>query len=141
MLFREDAQDDPQGEGLKAVTRAMELIDNGTEVEQDIVRALFVLYNRDAIPDSQERDTAYLNELGRLHEKYPADPDIASMYAAAYMSMGRWNYWLADGTPRPGTEAAEAALISARRRWRRCSSRRRRSSKPTPSMPASSFSA
>ncbi len=105
--------DDPQGEGLKAINRALELIDNGTEVEQDLVRAIHVLYDRDAIPDDQERDIAYLNALGALHEKYPDDPDIASMFAAAYMSMGRWNYWLADGTPRPGTAIAAAALEHA----------------------------
>ncbi|MCB1640078.1 MAG: hypothetical protein KDI15_14660, partial [Thiothrix sp.] len=82
--------DDPNGEGLKAITRALELIDNGNAVEQDLVRALYVLYNRDAIPDDQERDTAYLNALGALMRKYPDDPDIASMYAAAFMSMGSW---------------------------------------------------
>ncbi len=105
--------DDPRGEGLKAINRAMELIENGTAVEQDLVKALFVLYDRDAIPDDQARDTSYLNALGTLHRRYPGDPDIATMYAAAFMSMGRWNYWLADGSPRPGTEAAEQALISA----------------------------
>jgi len=105
--------DDPQGEGLKAINRALELIDNGSAVEQDLARALYVLYNKDAIADDTERDTAYLNALGRLHTKYPDDPDIASMFGAAYMSMARWNYWSADGSPRPGTAIAVAALESA----------------------------
>jgi len=107
--------DDPQGEGLKAITRALEVIDNGSAVEQDLVRTLWVLYDQESNPDSTARDTAYLNALGELHNKYPDDPDIATMYAAAYMSMGRWNYWLADGSPLPGTAAAEAALVQAMR--------------------------
>lgn len=105
--------DDPKGEGLKAITRAMELINNGTQIEQELTRALYVLYNKDAIADDGERDAAYLETLGELHDKYPDDPDIASMFAAAYMSMGRWNYWLPDGSPRPGTAVATAALESA----------------------------
>jgi len=105
--------DDPQGEGLKAINRALELIANGSEVEQDLARAVYVLYNRDAIADDDERDAAYLTALGQLHAKYPNDPDIGSMFGAAYMSMARWNYWLADGSPRPGTAVAMAALESA----------------------------
>lgn len=107
--------DDPQGEGLKAIEQAMELIDNASEREQDMIRALYVLYNKDAIPDDSERDFAYLDAMAELHERYPDDPDIASLYAAAYMSMGRWDYWNEDGSARPGTARAQSALEQAMR--------------------------
>ncbi|MFM1896866.1 MAG: hypothetical protein RLZZ385_1940 [Pseudomonadota bacterium] len=105
--------DDPQGAGLAAITKAMELIDNGTPVEQDLVRALMVLYDKNAIPDSAARDRAYLEAMRALYAKYPNDADIASMFAEAYMQMGRWDYWEADGAPRPGTADAQAALEHA----------------------------
>lgn len=107
--------DDPQGEGLKAIEKALSLIDNATRREREMIRALHVLYDEDAIPDSGERDEAYLQALSGLHDSYPRDPDIATMYAAAYMSMGRWNYWNEDGSPRPGTEDAAEALEAAMR--------------------------
>ena len=40
--------DDPQGTGLAAIREALHRIDNATPREQDMIRALFVLYNKDA---------------------------------------------------------------------------------------------
>lgn len=105
--------DDPQGAGLEAINKAMSLLANGNPREQDMVRALYVLYNKTAIPDSGQRDAAYLETLRALYTKYPDDPDIATMFAAAYMCMGRWDYWNADGSAKPGTADAMYALEHA----------------------------
>lgn len=95
--------DDPQGEGLKAIRRALELIDNATPQERELIEALYVRYNKDAIPDSNTRDRAYMAAMRALNEKYPDDPDIGSMFADSYMSIGRWDYWDKEGNPKPGT--------------------------------------
>ena len=105
--------DDPQGTGLAAIQKAMSLIANGDQREQAMVRALNVLYDKSAIPDNAQRDAAYLEAMRSLYARYPGDPDIATMFAAAYMCMGRWDYWLADGSPKPGTADAMAALEHA----------------------------
>ncbi|PCH60465.1 MAG: hypothetical protein COC19_05935 [SAR86 cluster bacterium] len=105
--------DDPQGEGLKAIRKALDNIGNGTAKEQDMVNTLYVLYNQTANADKQERDKAYLEALRELHNKYPKDADIGSMFAAAHMSMGRWDYWNADGSAKPGTQDAVTALEAA----------------------------
>ena len=60
--------DDPQGAGLAAIRRAMELADNGTELERDLINATFVLYNKDALPDDRERDFAFLAAMRELHD-------------------------------------------------------------------------
>lgn len=95
--------DDPQGEGLKAIRKALELIDNATPQERELIEALYVRYNKDAIPDGDARDQAYMAAMRRLNEKYPDDPDIGSMFADSYMSIGRWDYWDKEGKPKPGT--------------------------------------
>jgi len=105
--------DDPQGAGLDAIRRALELANNGTMRERDMINALFVLYNKDAIPDDRERDFAYLDAMGALHEEYPDDPDIATIFAEAYMNTTRWDYWNLDGSAKPGTAVAKAALEAA----------------------------
>ena len=105
--------DDPQGAGLEAIRRALELSNNGTAKEREMINALFVLYNKDAIPDDRERDAAYVNAMADLHAKYPDDPDIATVYAEAYMNTTRWDYWNADGSAKPGTANAQAALETA----------------------------
>lgn len=105
--------DDPQGAGLAAIRRALELSNNGTAKEQGMINALFVLYNKDAIPDDRERDAAYLNAMRDLHQQYPDDPDIATVFAEAYMNTTRWDYWNLDGSAKPGTAEAQAALETA----------------------------
>ena len=105
--------DDPQGTGLVAIRDALDLANNGTLKERDMINALFVLYNKDAIPDNQERDMAYLNAMRDLHNKYPDDANIATVFAESYMNTSRWDYWNADGSPRGGTAEAKAALETA----------------------------
>ncbi len=45
-----------------------------------------------------------------IHEPYTRDPDTGFLYADAIMTVSRWNYWDAEGNPRPGTIDAAAAL-------------------------------
>lgn len=105
--------DDPQGTGLAAIRTALDLANNGSQKERDMINALFVLYNKDAIPDSRERDLAYLDAMRNLHNTYPDDADIATVFAESYMNTTRWDYWDIDGSPRGGTAEAKAALETA----------------------------
>ena len=45
-----------------------------------------------------------------LNKAYPDDSDIAALYAASYMSIGRWDYWDSDGNPRAETISVAEAL-------------------------------
>ena len=107
--------DDPNGAGLAAIRRALALANNGSQRERDMINALFVLYNKDAIPDSRERDFAFVDAMRNLHAKYPDDADIATIFGESYMNTTRWDYWEADGAPKGGTAEAQAALESAMR--------------------------
>lgn len=107
--------DDPQGAGLAAIRRALALANNGSLRERDMINALFVLYNKDAIPDTRERDFAFVAAMRNLHDKYPDDPDIATIFGESYMNTTRWDYWDADGAAKPGTAEAQAAFESAMR--------------------------
>jgi tetratricopeptide (TPR) repeat protein len=107
--------DDPQGSGLAAIRQALTLANNGTPKERDMINALFVLYNKDAIPDSKQRDAAYVDAMRNLRVKYPTDPDIHTIFAEAFMNTTRWDYWLPDGSAKPGTAEAQEALETAMR--------------------------
>ena len=108
--------DDPKGEGLKAITAALERLDRASEVERELIRALYIRYDKQRIADDAERDQAYLAAMRALNAKYPEDPDIAALYADSYMSIGRWDYWDAQGNPKaetlPVAEALERALAA-----------------------------
>jgi hypothetical protein len=75
--------DDPQGAGLAAIRKALDLANNGTQLERDLISATFVLYNKDAIPDNRERDFAFLDAMRSLHDQYPEDADIAKVFGEA----------------------------------------------------------
>jgi tetratricopeptide (TPR) repeat protein len=105
--------DDPKGAGLAAILKARELAANGTQLEQDLINAMFVLYDKAANRDSVKRDFAFLDAMRKLHKKYPDDADIATLFGEAYMNTTRWDYWNADGSAKEGTKEAQAAFETA----------------------------
>ena len=102
--------DDPKGEGLKAIKKAMDRIENASDMEAKLIKALYTLYDKDANPDAKQRDRAYLAEMRKLNRDYPDDPDIAALYANSYMSIQRWNYWGDQGKPISETLLVAEAL-------------------------------
>ena len=102
--------DDPKGEGLKAIKKALDRIDLATPLEAKLISALHVLYDQQTIPDQDERDQAYLTAMRSLNQEYPDDPDITALYAASYMSMKRWDYWDGEGNPKAETIPVAEAL-------------------------------
>ena len=102
--------DDPKGEGLKAIKKAMDRIENASDMEAKLIKALYTLYDKDANPDAKQRDQAYLAEMRKLNGDYPNDPDIAALYANSYMSIQRWNYWGDQGEPISETLLVAEAL-------------------------------
>ena len=105
--------DDPLGEGLKAITKARALVENASALEAELINALWILYDKVSIQDDHQRDVAYMAAARALNGKYPEDADIAALYAAAYMCIGRWDYWDADGNPKSETAEVARALDAA----------------------------
>ena len=102
--------DDPKGEGLKAINKALDRIDRATPLEAMLIRALHVLYDQQTILDQDDRDQAYLTAMRSLNQEYQDDPDIAALYAASYMSIRRWDYWDSEGNPKAETIPVAEAL-------------------------------
>ena len=103
--------DDPQGEGRRAIERAMESVERGNGQEQAFVRALHRRFDADTYPDRDDRDQAYLAATRALFEQYPDDPDAGALLGDAYMITRRGReYWDDAGVPLPGTAEAAAAL-------------------------------
>ncbi len=83
---------------------------HANDYERDLINAMAILYDKSAIPDNNARDQAYLKAARDLHVKYPEDADVGALYAAAYMSIGRWDYWDANGKPKSETADVAKAL-------------------------------
>jgi tetratricopeptide (TPR) repeat protein len=99
-------------QAYEAVQMALSRKENATPREKDYIDALAKRYTADPKADRKTVDTAYAEAMGRLHARYPDDLDAATLYAAALMNVSPWNYWTADGKPRPNTPKILQALES-----------------------------
>ncbi len=77
---------------------------HATPREQAYVEALAARYAASAPANRAPLDSAYARAMASVVARFPADLDAATLYAEALMDLAPWNYWNADGTPRPGTE-------------------------------------
>lgn len=103
--------DDPAGEGLEAIRRALALIEpTAPPIERELIDALYVRYDTESYPQREERDRAYYERSQQLLERYPEDPDVAALFADAFMTMRPWEYWDDQGIPFPGADEVSRAL-------------------------------
>ena len=93
-----------------ATAKAIERRASATELERDLIDALAMRYSAQPVEDRDPLDRAYATALGELTRKYPADDDIAAMFAEAWMNTMPWDYWSDDGSPRPEIVPVIAAL-------------------------------
>ena len=82
----------------------------GSEVEQGLVDALAKRYTADASGDQMPREQAYSAAMGELAKKFPADDDVATLYAESLMNLRPWQLYAKDGTPQPGTDKIVSSL-------------------------------
>ncbi|MGH7481840.1 MAG: hypothetical protein ACRELV_06760, partial [Longimicrobiales bacterium] len=93
-----------------AVRHALALAEHANERERALIRALSVRY---AAPPPAERaalDTAYARAMADVAARYPDDTEAAVLYGESLMDLSPWDYWTAEGEPRPGTPEALASF-------------------------------
>lgn len=101
---------DPKGAAKRAIGIAYDLRASAAEQDRALIETLFVRYDDETYPDMAARDQAYLDATRDLYARYPEDPDVAALYADAFMVTLPWTYWDEDGDPAPGTQDAVDAL-------------------------------
>lgn len=99
------------------ITKARELSSSGPEVEKDYIEALAVRYSQDSKADSRELAGNYSRSMAKLTEKYPDDPDAATLYAESLLDVSPWNQWTLDGKPLEGTLDAVQTLTRVLREY------------------------
>ena len=85
-----------------AVRSAVGVEGHATARERALIGALAVRY---ASPpgDRAVLDSAYARAMAAVVERHGDDVEARTLYAEALMDLSPWNYWEADGSPRPGT--------------------------------------
>jgi tetratricopeptide (TPR) repeat protein len=90
----------------KATARAPKAAEN----ERALIRALAARYTANPPEDRSALDAAYAREMREVVRRYPEDLEAATLLAEAVMDQSPWNYWTADGKPRPDTPELLAQL-------------------------------
>ncbi|KCZ92777.1 tetratricopeptide repeat protein [Hyphomonas johnsonii] len=93
-----------------AITKAQALKGSAGADEQALIDALATRYNGDPSTPREPLDVAYAEAMGQYVADHPGDYDAEAMYAEAWMNTMPWNYWSADGEPKPETVKVIAAL-------------------------------
>jgi tetratricopeptide (TPR) repeat protein len=97
-------------EAYEATQRAVALAGAATRRERAYIAALAKRYGAAPIAERAPLDSAFAAAMREVAQSYPDDDDAATIFAEATMDLSPWYYWNADGTPRPGTADALAAL-------------------------------
>jgi tetratricopeptide (TPR) repeat protein len=69
--------------------------------EKALIQALAQRYTAQPVDDRKPLDLAYVNAMRQVMKRYPADLDVATLFAEALMDTMPWNYWQSNGQPKP----------------------------------------
>lgn len=86
-----------------ALDSAIRLAPQASPEEQALIYALTARFPATAVKDMTPYKLAYTAAMRQAHEKFPADVEIAVLYAEAMMNEHPWDLWLDDGTAQPWT--------------------------------------
>ena len=85
------------------IQKAISLKDDVSAKEKGYIEALATRYSGSAAPDRKVLDLAYSEAMHQLHNRFPDDLDIATLYAESIMDLRPWDYWTRDVKPFPET--------------------------------------
>ncbi len=110
-----------EGERLQravdAAQKAVTLSRGGSPIEAALADALATRYSLDPAISPDVLNQRYRTAMASVHQRFPDDPEVATMLADAVMNLRPWELWAADGTPAPDTLELVALLEGVLRRY------------------------
>jgi tetratricopeptide (TPR) repeat protein len=86
----------------RAVERALKRSAGASRRERALIVALAARYASTS-SDRAAFDSAWAQNMGEVADRFMDDNEAQVLHADAIMNLSPWNYWTADGQPRPGT--------------------------------------
>jgi tetratricopeptide (TPR) repeat protein len=97
---------------IEIVQKARRLADSATPGEQAYIDALFARYVGHKGAKRKGLDEAYVKAMRLVAQRFPEDPDAATLFAEALMDLRPWELWKSDGRAQPGTDEIVTTLES-----------------------------
>jgi tetratricopeptide (TPR) repeat protein len=97
-------------DALATSAKAVELSGNSRDKEKMLIQAQQIRYSVDSTQSREKLNQLYVDKMKEVYNKYPADADIAALYADALMLQHPWDLWKNDGTPKVWTPLIREVL-------------------------------
>ena len=101
---------DREKEAHAVLQKAKALAAGATDAERGMIDALGPRYSDAPTSERAPRDAAFTAAMKALAVRFPHDPEINTMYAAAAMEARPWKYWKEADVPEPEIAGALATL-------------------------------
>ncbi|HWR17535.1 MAG TPA: tetratricopeptide repeat protein [Terriglobales bacterium] len=108
---------DRAGKAYAAIQTAIQKSKGKPAAERDYIKTLAKRYSANKDADRAKLDVGYAQAMGKLAKKHPNDPDAQVLYASALMETMPWDYYQANGDPKPAIVTVQKTLESAMKRW------------------------
>jgi tetratricopeptide (TPR) repeat protein len=86
-----------------AIQRALNKSRQASPRERALIEALAARYSGEPSASRAALDSTWAVRIWAVADEFPDDQEAQVLYADALMNLSPWNYWNADGTPRPLT--------------------------------------
>ena len=97
-------------EALETTRKANDLSGNATAVEKMLINAMSLRYSEDTTQTREKLNQDYVDEMYKACKQFPANADVAVLYADALMLQHPWQLWNTDGTPKSWTPRIREVL-------------------------------
>lgn len=95
---------------VEAIKQARARLSAATAAERAYIEALTKRYLGSPRASRAALDKAYADAMRSVWRAYPNDVDAGVLFAEAMMDLRPWDFWTADGTPKPGTQEIVSTL-------------------------------
>ena len=96
-----------------ALESALGAMGGATQLERSLIDALAKRHVREPSDDRAPLDRAYAAAMREVAKSHPDHPDVLALFGEALLDTMPWDYYTGDGSPKPETAEAVAALERA----------------------------
>ncbi len=86
--------------GHEAAQRALALLDDESELEQALVRAVAARTAWPVPAEQRPYDEAFAAEMEKVYARFGDQPDVCVQFAEALMNLQPWDYWTPEREPK-----------------------------------------
>lgn len=105
-----DVDSEREQAAYQAITKAKSLEQHVSPGERAYIEALSRRYYDGPNPDLKKLNRDYADAMRALAQRYPGDPDAATLFAESMLDLRPWDNWTRAGKPQPGTLEVVATL-------------------------------